>query len=202
MRRCTSSSRARSSTRSPDRRSEVRAGAGHRLRDRDARARRGRSTPARRRSAASIATRGRSRKRTGPTGSSAWPAGPRSATSAARRFEGRPGTAAIVAYTANELDRRGRATLLEQLLGAARPAARRVLVIEPIARSDDAVVAGLGSASSCPSGGRADEWRFPAVAAAATAGAGARRRPGSARADRAEPVSCRPSLPGGLTGPR
>jgi hypothetical protein len=73
-------------------------------------------------------------------------------------LRGRHGTAAIVAYTANELPDHGRATLLAQLLELHRDGAR-VLVIEPIARSamgwwrdwEPAVVS---------AGGRADEWRF------------------------------------------
>ncbi len=73
---------------------------------------------------------------------------------------GRGGTAAIVAYTANELDDAARAMLLRQLL-TLRSQGGRVLVVEPIARRttpwwpdwEGRVVS---------AGGRADEWRFPA----------------------------------------
>jgi SAM-dependent methyltransferase len=76
-------------------------------------------------------------------------------------LQGRGGTAAVVAYAANELSDQGRATLLEQLLRLHGQGAR-VLVIEPIARRaapwwrDWERVA-------VSSGGRADEWRFPST---------------------------------------
>ena len=75
-------------------------------------------------------------------------------------LEGGPGTAAVVAYAANELGEEGRAVLLAELLRL-HAAGARILVIEPIARSaapwwnEWAGVAGS-------SGGRVDEWRFPA----------------------------------------
>jgi hypothetical protein len=66
----------------------------------------------------------------------------------------------IAAYAANELAAPGREALLSWLL-AARERGARVLVVEPIARRslpwwDD------WAAAFERSGGRADEWRFPA----------------------------------------
>ncbi len=75
-------------------------------------------------------------------------------------LRGHPGTAAIVAYAANELDRDGRTALLAQLL-TLHGSGSAILVIEPIALSTSpwwrewqGVVTSAG--------GRADEWRFPA----------------------------------------
>jgi Methyltransferase domain len=71
-----------------------------------------------------------------------------------------PQSGLIAAYAANELAAPGREALLSWLL-AARERGARVLVVEPIARRslpwwDD------WAAAFEPSGGRADEWRFPA----------------------------------------
>jgi hypothetical protein len=76
-------------------------------------------------------------------------------------LRGRPGTAAIVAFAANELDHGGRATLLAQLM-TIHGSGAAVLVIEPIARSTSPWWRDWqGVVTSA--GGRADEWRFPAV---------------------------------------
>jgi hypothetical protein len=74
-------------------------------------------------------------------------------------LQGRPGTAVVVAYTANELAEHGRATLLESLLRLHTTGAR-VLVIEPIARSAAPWWRDWVRVVTT-SGGRADEWRFP-----------------------------------------
>jgi SAM-dependent methyltransferase len=74
-------------------------------------------------------------------------------------LQGRRGTAAIVAYVANELADHGRAALLEQLLALHQRGAR-VLVIEPIARRAAPWWAAWERVVLA-AGGRADEWRFP-----------------------------------------
>lgn len=67
----------------------------------------------------------------------------------------------IAAFTVNELDDTARAELLPRLLESTRAGAR-VIVVEPIARR--AVPWWSGWAAAClAAGGRADEWRFPAV---------------------------------------
>jgi hypothetical protein len=73
---------------------------------------------------------------------------------------GRPGTAAIIAYAANELDRSGRAALLAQLM-TMHGSGSAILVIEPIARSTSPWWWEWQAAVTA-AGGRADEWRFPA----------------------------------------
>jgi SAM-dependent methyltransferase len=73
----------------------------------------------------------------------------------------RPPAGILAAFTVNELDEDGRGRLLPRLLEAAR-AGSAVLVVEPLSRRvspwwpewQEAAVA---------AGGRADEWRFPAV---------------------------------------
>ena len=73
----------------------------------------------------------------------------------------KPGDGVIAAYAVNELSGEQRANLLPRLLALAGRGAR-VLIVEPIARGaapwwDDWATAFKKS------GGRADEWRFPAV---------------------------------------
>jgi hypothetical protein len=72
---------------------------------------------------------------------------------------GRPGTAVIVAYTANELDQAARALLLDRLLRSHEQGSR-TLIVEPISRRTspwwNEWERAIGSA-----GGRSDEWRFP-----------------------------------------
>jgi hypothetical protein len=75
-------------------------------------------------------------------------------------LQGGPGTAAIVAYAANELGEEGRAVLLAELLRLHASGAR-ILVIEPIARRA-APWWNEWAGVAASSGGRVDEWRFPA----------------------------------------
>jgi hypothetical protein len=68
------------------------------------------------------------------------------------------GASIICGYTANELDERGRASLLERLLSAARSGSA-VMVIEPIAKRDRPWWPDWQAAFAA-AGGRADEWRL------------------------------------------
>jgi hypothetical protein len=70
-------------------------------------------------------------------------------------------TAAVMAFTANELAEETRARLWPALLDAARRGAR-LLIVEPLART--AVPWwGRWEAEVAAAGGRSDEWRFPAA---------------------------------------
>jgi hypothetical protein len=74
----------------------------------------------------------------------------------------RSGSAVVAAYTVNELQPSARASLLPQLVAAARRhGGAQILIVEPIARRhvpwwDD------WAAAFVAAGGRAEEWRFPA----------------------------------------
>jgi hypothetical protein len=76
---------------------------------------------------------------------------------AARASLGRGrGSAAVIAYTVNELPPSAREMLLERVKGAARTGAR-VLIVEPVARG----AAPWWDDWQRALGAREDEWRFP-----------------------------------------
>lgn len=100
----------------------------------------------------------------------AWAAGETRWTLASLRLRGRVrigdlaaadlpgrGDAVITAFTLNELDEGARATLQPRLLACGA----QVLLVEPLARRVAPWWTGWAS-SFAVSGGRADEWRFPA----------------------------------------
>jgi SAM-dependent methyltransferase len=67
----------------------------------------------------------------------------------------------LAAFTVNELDEQGRARLLPRLVDVAR-AGSVVLVVEPLSRRTSPWWPEW-AALTATTGGRADEWRFPAV---------------------------------------
>jgi hypothetical protein len=71
------------------------------------------------------------------------------------------GGAAVAAFTVNELDEAARGRLRVRLLDGARAGAR-VLVVEPVSRRVAPWWRDWAAAFEA-AGGRADEWRFPAV---------------------------------------
>jgi hypothetical protein len=73
----------------------------------------------------------------------------------------KPGTGVVAAYAVNELSESSRATLLPRLLDAAQRGGH-VLIVEPIARRPVPWWSGWEAAFR-KAGGRADEWRFPAL---------------------------------------
>jgi hypothetical protein len=91
-------------------------------------------------------------------------AGPRDAT---RRATTLSNTGVLCAWTVNELPTEARDAVLTMLLGAAARGAA-ILVVEPIARSATPWWSSWTHAFIA-AGGRADEWKFPAVLPAALA---------------------------------